>query len=70
MDAADKAKTQWIKVVANMGLGAYDQYVATAQFPAPTWPDITFQAIIRIAFRDRMISDWDHPVLKQLRGEA
>jgi hypothetical protein len=70
LDAADEAKTKWVRVTANMSLGAYDVAVATGKLADPSWPEVTFQEIIKIAFRDRMISDWDHPVLKRLRGEV
>ena len=53
-----------------MALGAYDVTVATGRVVEPDWPDLTFQEIIKIAFRDRVITDWDHPVLRRLRGEA
>jgi hypothetical protein len=68
--AANEAKSRWTRVTANMGLGAYDVAVAVGQIAEPTWPDISFQQIIRIAFRNHMISEFDHPVLKRLRGEA
>jgi hypothetical protein len=70
MDAANEAKSRWVRVTANMSLGAYDAAVASGQIAEPDWPNITFQEIIRIAFRDKIISDWDHPVLKRLRGEV
>jgi hypothetical protein len=70
LDAINAAQTQWVRVTANMSLGAYDVCVASGQIAEPNWPDLSFQEIIKIAFRDRMISDWSHPVLKQLRGEA
>jgi hypothetical protein len=70
MDAADEAMSRWVRVTANMSLGAYDVAVASGHIAEPSWPDITFQEIIRIGFRDRMINDWDHPVLRRLRGEA
>jgi hypothetical protein len=70
MDAADEAKSRWVRIVANMSLGAYDVAVASGQVAEPTWPDIAFQEIIRIAFRDKMISERDHPVLRRLRGEV
>ena len=70
MDAADEAKSRWVRVTSNMSLGAYEVAVASGQLAEPAWPDITFQEIIKIAFRDKMISDWDHPVLKRLRGEV
>jgi hypothetical protein len=70
LDAADEARRRWVRIVANMSLGAYDVAVATGQVAEPGWPSLPFQEIIRVAFRDRMISDPDHPVLRRLRGEA
>jgi hypothetical protein len=69
LDAADKAKSQWTRVISNRSLRAYELTVASAHIAEPEWPDITFQEIIRIAFRDKMIADWHHPVLRRLRGE-
>jgi hypothetical protein len=70
LDAAREAESRWVRVTANMDLGAYDITVATGPLPGPNWPDPTFQQIIKIAFRDRMIDTWDHPVLRKLRGEV
>ena len=70
MDAANEAGSQWVRITANMSLGAYDVAVAASQVAEPEWPNITFQEIIRIAFRDKMISEWKHPVLRRLRGEV
>jgi hypothetical protein len=70
LDAADEAKSRWVRVTANMSLQAYELAVASGQVAEPSWPDLTFQEIIKIGFRDKMISDWSHPVLKCLRGEA
>ena len=49
---------------------AYEIGVATGLALEPSWPDIAFQEIIKIAFRDKMISEWNQPVLRRLRGEA
>jgi hypothetical protein len=70
MDAAEEAKSRWVRVTASMSLGAYQVDAATGKLPDPAWPDVTFQEIIKIAFRDKMIDHWDHPVLKRLRGEV
>lgn len=69
MDAADNAKSRWTRVLADMSLGAYRVELATGRLPEPEWPDIKFQEIIDIAFRDKKISEWNHPVLQRLRGE-
>jgi len=52
-----------------MNLGAYEMYVAeNEKIPDPTWPELSFDEIIRIAFRDRLIDSPEHPVIKRLRG--
>ena len=68
MSAAEIGMTQWIRLKSNQALGAYDVIAASAEFPNPVWPDITFAQIMEIAFKDRFIRDYDHPVLKNLRG--
>jgi len=67
--AAETARTKWVRVNSNMALGAYDIYVPHANLPEPEWPDLTLEQILELAFRDRFIDAVDHPVLKQLRGE-
>ena len=53
-----------------MNLRAYEISEAIGPHPPePEWPDLSFEAMYRIAFRDRLISSPDHPVLKRLRGE-
>jgi hypothetical protein len=70
MDAACEAESQWVRVTSNMSLGAYEVNVASGQVAEPVWPDVPFSELIKLAFRDKMISDWNHPVLKRLRGEV
>lgn len=65
MDAAEEAQRQWVRITANMSLGAYDVTAASGLVAEPAWPDISFQEIVRVAFRDKMISDRDHPVLRR-----
>ena len=69
LEAAELAQTQWVKVTANLGLGAYEVSVATATLPEPEWPDIEFKKIIETAFKDKIIRTPDHPALRRLRGE-
>ncbi len=69
LEAAQMAKKNWIRVSANMGLGAYDVYQAKGDIPEPEWPETTFTEILRVAFKDRFINSLNHPVLRGLRGE-
>jgi len=69
MDAATLGQKQWVRVSANMSLGAYDVYEATGEIPDPEWPELDLGQILEIAFKGRFIKDSDHPALKRLRGE-
>ena len=69
-EAAELAMTRWVRVKANMSLGAYEIHAAEGEMADPVWPDLPFQELLRIAFRDRMITALDHPVIKRLRGQA
>jgi hypothetical protein len=70
LEAAQMAAKRWVRVVANMGLNAYEVFEATGDLPAPEWPDLPFKEVLRIAFRDRLIDTIDHPILRALRGEV
>ena len=70
LEAAERARTRWIRLRANMGLGAYEIFEAEAKMPEPEWPDIPFPEILQIAFRDRLIDSAGHPVIKRLRGAS
>ena len=69
-EAVERAMTRWIRVKANMALGAYEMFEASATIPDPVWPEVTFQELLRIGFRDRLVDRFDHPLIKRLRGEA
>jgi hypothetical protein len=64
------AETKWVRSVANKSVGGYDMLVAQAALPEPEWPDATFEELVRIAFRERLIQDSDHPVVTQLLGRS
>jgi hypothetical protein len=70
LEAVEMATKGWIRVTANMSLGAYDVYQANAQLSDPDWPTATMGELLRIAFKDRYIDALDHPVLRKLRGEV
>jgi hypothetical protein len=67
LDAADMAMRRWIRVKANMSLGAYEIVEATTT-AEPEWPAVPFRELLRIGFRDRLVDRLDHAVIKRLRG--
>lgn len=69
LEAAEHAMGHWVRVKASMALGAYEVSQATRLADVPRWPEHTFEDILHIAFKQRYIDTWDHPVLRRLRGE-
>jgi hypothetical protein len=69
-EAAELAKTKWIRLAPDMGLGGYRIYVAEGELSEPQWPDKPLNEIMQIAFRDRVVDSDNHPVVRRLRGLA
>jgi hypothetical protein len=70
LEAVSHAMQNWVRVVANTQAGAYEVFRAINAGIEPEWPtDVTFETVMRLAFKGRFINDIDHPVLKRLRGE-
>ena len=68
MDAAQMAENHWVSVRADMSLGAYQVFVATAELPEPEWPEHTFSELVRIGFKGLIVDKPDHPLILQLTG--
>jgi hypothetical protein len=67
-EAAELATTCWVRLTPNLSLGAYEMRIAQNAIPEPEWPDLSFQELIKIGFRGRIIDRIDHPVILRLRG--
>ena len=67
-EAAERAMERWVRVKANKSLGAYEIFEASATIPDPEWPAESFQQLLRIGFRDRLVDRLDHPLIAKLRG--
>jgi hypothetical protein len=70
LEAVNRATTSWVRVAANLSLGAYDLFEAAGQLGEPDWPQTPFNELLKVAFKDRFINDLNHPVLRRLRGEV
>ena len=69
-EAAELAMNRWLRLTANMSLGAYEVFEATGDLLEPEWPKIPFTEILKIAFRDRIVDRADHPLVQRLRGQV
>jgi hypothetical protein len=70
---ARRAETVWIRVIPNQELGAYECMEGSETLGEPEWPSETefkFWDLIKIAFREYLVTSLDHPVVKRLRGQA
>jgi hypothetical protein len=67
-EAAERAMHRWVRLASNKALGAYEISEAASKLSEPEWPEISFQEILRVAFRDRIVNSFDHPLIQRLRG--
>ena len=67
-EAAERAMKKWVRVTSSMSLGAYEIFEASGDLPEPGWPDISFEEILKIAFRERLVDRADHPLVQRLQG--
>jgi hypothetical protein len=67
-EAAELAMRRWIRMSANLSLGAYEVFEARANIPDPTWPEEPFSELLKIAFKDRMVDSPNHPIILRLQG--
>ncbi len=70
MEAASNGEFEWIRMQANMSLGAYDVFIAEQNLGEPEWPELSMYGLLEIAFKNKIINRPDHLVLLQLRGAA
>jgi hypothetical protein len=68
IEAAALGETNWMRVSADMGLGAYQPAVARADLGEPQWPSEPWSEIVRIALKGKVIDSLDHAVVRQLLG--
>lgn len=66
--AVEMSKLNWIRITANMSLGGYDVFAAQASLSEPEWPEYDIEALIEVAFRGKIISSLEHPVVQSLLG--
>jgi hypothetical protein len=74
-DAAEKAIDKWISVRSDQTLGAYTiaEALDNDDFNASEWPSrngrsVDQNQLLSLAFKERLIMDIDHPVIRKLRG--
>lgn len=62
------AREKWVRAQPDKSINGYVIYAAEGNIAEPEWPNKTLAEYLSIAFQDKIISDGDHPLVKQLRG--
>jgi hypothetical protein len=64
------AAESWIKVVSNKQKGGYDpiDFVGPVPPPEPEWPNLTWEEIVRLAFRRHLVETDNHPLIRRRLG--
>ncbi len=68
--AAERAKTEWVRMTSDLGLGAYQIHIAEVANIEPVWPEYSLSKLLEVAFAGRLVDSTDHPVIRQLLGRA
>jgi hypothetical protein len=67
-EAAELAKKQWCRITWNRSMRAYDKRLVN-NIPDPEWPELDRRKVLEIAFKGKIISSLEHPVVKMLMGQ-
>jgi hypothetical protein len=67
--AVEHSKLKWIRIAANMSKGVYEVYEAVGELPQPEWPAYDIDALVQVAFRGKIITGLDHPIVQSLLGK-
>jgi hypothetical protein len=66
--AAELAKTNWVRMQADMALAGYRLMKAKGDLGEPEWPALSLSELLNVAFKDRVIGSEDHPIFNKLLG--
>jgi hypothetical protein len=70
LSIVEQYQGQWIRVLPNEIDRCYDVLeMPSTELPAPKWLEGGFKQLFSMAFKNRVITNINHPVLKALRGE-
>jgi hypothetical protein len=68
LQAVILARSKWIRIESNLKTGSNDPYVAPLVNKEPNWPKHSMEEILEIAFRGKIITDVNHPLVQGLLG--
>jgi hypothetical protein len=63
------SKKKWVRIAANMAAGSYDVFEATGELGEPEWPAVDIDVLAEVAFRGKIVTSLDHPVVQTFLGK-
>ena len=67
--AVEHANLKWIRITYNKHTSGYDVYEAEGALPEPEWPTFDIDKLVEVAFRGKIITSLDHPVIQTVLGK-
>jgi hypothetical protein len=68
-EIATMAENQWVRISSNRAVACYEPLVPIVEIPEPTWPTLSLDEILNIAFGStHIIDNREHPALLKLWG--
>jgi hypothetical protein len=69
LEAVRLARDKWTRITWNEGTRQHDVVTCNSAVE-PEWPDLPLRELLKLAFKNFVINNLDHPVLKRLRGDV
>jgi hypothetical protein len=67
--AIAQAKDVWTQIAWDEGQRQHRLH-SSDRTDSPQFPDLTPRRVLELAFKNYTIDNWNHPILRQIRGEA
>jgi hypothetical protein len=62
------AEINWARIESNMDAGQYNIIISKDDLGDPQWPKQTMDEIVQELFSNNIISDENHPYVRQIQG--
>ena len=66
--AYELARERWVQLAWSESQSDYVVEIAEGIDHTPTWPDKTFEELLKLGFDGKVVDNEDHPYVRQLRG--
>ena len=68
MEADFEAQKGWVRMASNQALGAYEISKALGELPEPEWPSESWNKLVEVGFRQKIIDTSEHIIIQKLQG--